>query len=424
MLRSGEANTPGPNYYTLVTRISSTIADKIRGRHQMTTDTDDIDFGQPDDTGISLERKYQEQMRQIVSQKIELPISTLPSMIKEQIDLKPEFQRRGRWDIERRSQFIESIIMNVPIPPVFLGEDDYGKYEVLDGRQRLTAVFEFMRNTYSLKNLDVWTELNGNTFADLQEEKLDRLFTRRFIPAVIVLKESSPQVKYDVFDRLNTGGVVALPMEIRNAVFPGKFNRLLHKLSETREFRLLWSIPEDSKQRDEKKLYQTMGDLELVLRFFAIPRYQGKMMLKDWLTDFLDERNKAYERKADLEQEDVELFQRAARNCFIVFGETAFSRPSGKTLPSSPEASRPDQWRIRRRKQKSAPLADAVMNSLAGTDTARLTPDICARIRRDIDVLCLADLDFIKAITSGTNGIGAIQTRLRKAAAVVDSHLP
>ena len=89
-----------------------------------------IEFGdepageQPDQT--PLEKKYSQQMRQIISQKIDLPISTLPDMINEQIDLNPGFQRRDRWDVEKQSRFIESIIMNVPIPPVFLGEDQYG----------------------------------------------------------------------------------------------------------------------------------------------------------------------------------------------------------------------------------------------------------------------------------------------------------
>ena len=66
----------------------------------------------------ALEKKYSQQMRQIVSQKIDLPISTLPEMIKQQINLNPDFQRRDRWDQEKQSRFIESIIMNVPIPPV------------------------------------------------------------------------------------------------------------------------------------------------------------------------------------------------------------------------------------------------------------------------------------------------------------------
>src|ERR1043166_3901648 len=142
-----------------------------------------------------LEEKYREQMRQIVSQKIELPISTLPEMIKAQINLNPDFQRRDRWGIDKQSRFIESIIMNVPVPPVFLGENQYGTYVVLDGRQRLTAIHEFFKNTYDLKGLRVWPELNGLTFNDLVKKKLDKAILRRFIPAIVILKESSAQVK-------------------------------------------------------------------------------------------------------------------------------------------------------------------------------------------------------------------------------------
>src|ERR1700733_15480828 len=140
-----------------------------------------IDFGDEsaDPPSTALEEKYSKEMRQIVSQKIDLPISTLPEMIKEQINLNPEFQRRDRWDEEKQSRFIESIIMNVPIPPVFLGEDQYGSYVVLDGRQRLTAINEFLKNTYKLTSLKVWEDLNGQSFNDLQKKKLDRAITRR-----------------------------------------------------------------------------------------------------------------------------------------------------------------------------------------------------------------------------------------------------
>ena len=152
-----------------------------------------VDFGDnlATEPQIPLEQKYREQMRQIISQKIELPISTLPEMIKEQINLNPDFQRRDRWDQEKQSRFIESIVMNVPIPPVFLGENEYGTYVVLDGRQRLTAIYEFLRNTYKLKGLEVWAELNDQSFNDLQKKKLDRAITRRFVPAIVILKESS-----------------------------------------------------------------------------------------------------------------------------------------------------------------------------------------------------------------------------------------
>src|SRR6266550_3898437 len=149
-----------------------------------------IDYGEepvePVEPGTTaLEQKYSKEMRQIVSQKIDLPISTLPEMIKDQIDLNPDFQRRDRWDVEKQSRFIESIIMNVPIPPVFLGEDEYGDYTVLDGRQRLTAIYDFLRNIYPLKNLQVWSELNGSRYTDLEKKQLDRAVSRRFVPAVV-----------------------------------------------------------------------------------------------------------------------------------------------------------------------------------------------------------------------------------------------
>jgi uncharacterized protein with ParB-like and HNH nuclease domain len=118
-------------------------------------DQDPIDLGDSNTSEIQipLADKYSAQMRQIVSQKIDLPISTISEMIKEQINLDPSFQRRDRWDRDKQSRFIESIIMNVPIPPVFLREDEYRMYVVLDGRQRLTAINDFFKNLYPLKGL-------------------------------------------------------------------------------------------------------------------------------------------------------------------------------------------------------------------------------------------------------------------------------
>src|ERR1017187_1326406 len=230
-------------------------------------------------------------------------------MIKDQIDLNPIFQRRDRWDQVKQSRFIESIIMNVPIPPIFLGEDEYGSYVVLDGRQRLTAIDEFLKNTFKLKSLKVWEDLNGQTFNDLQKRKLDRAITRRFVPAVVILKESSPQVKYDVFDRLNTGGVIAEPMEIRNAVFQGKFNTLIRQLSELPTFRRLWDIPTDQAELEKNGLYRKMTDIELILRFFALSHYERMdMKFKDYLSDFMDTRYQEYVQNPALEQEDREVF--------------------------------------------------------------------------------------------------------------------
>lgn len=360
-----------------------------------------IEFGEePAEPGTTaLEQKYSKEMRQIVSQKIDLPISTLPEMIKEQIDLNPEFQRRDRWDVEKQSRFIESIIMNVPIPPVFLGEDQYGKYVVLDGRQRLTAIKDFMSNIYKLDGLKVWEDLNGQNYNDLQKKKLSAAITRRFVPAVVILKESSSQVKYDVFDRLNTGGVIAEPMEIRNAVFQGGFNKLVRELAELREFRRLWDIPSGQRELERNRLYRDMSDIELVLRFFALSHYdQMDMKFKDYLGDYMDRRNKEYLQNQALAAEDRALFQRAIENCWIVFGDAAFRRAAGA--------------------KKSAPLADAVMTSLSNyaPDTVRAKAAI---IRAGIETLLTGNeekqKEFQKAFGTGTNGKGAIRTRIELA---------
>jgi hypothetical protein len=366
---------------------------------------DPIDFGDepPNENLTPLERKYRDQMRQIFPQKIDLPISTLPEMIKEQINLNPEFQRRDRWDQLKQSRFIESIIMNVPIPPVFLGEDQYGAYVVLDGRQRLTAINEFLKNTYALKGLEVWQDINGHTYNDLQKKKLDKAITRRFVPAVIILKESSPQVKYDVFDRLNTGGVIADEMEIRNAVFPGPFCNLIRELSEDPGFRRLWDIPVDPEELEKNNLYRKMSDMELVLRFFALSDYSAMdMKFKDYLSDFMDRRNEAYVAQPELASSDKERFLRAVTNCWTVFGDAAFRKED--------------------KAQKSAPLADAVMIALADSDPDKVAAQ-AEKVRAAIKTLLATHEDFKKAFGTGTNGKGAIRTRIEVATEAVTATL-
>jgi uncharacterized protein with ParB-like and HNH nuclease domain len=348
-------------------------------------------------------------MRQIFPQKIELPISTLRDMIDQQIDLSPEFQRRDIWKIPKQSRFVESIIMNVPIPPVFLGEDEYGKYVVLDGRQRLTAISTFMENAYKLEELQVWDELNGLNYRDLKAKGLDKAILRRFIPAIVILKESSPEVKYDVFDRLNTGGMQAEPMEIRNAIYRGGFNEALHKLSAGETFRRLWDIPSDQAERQKNATYARMSDLELVLRFFALREYANmRGRLKDYLSTFMDERNKVYKEDPAVAASDANVFERAVNNTWRIFGADAFRKPTGSGEKKS---------------VKSAPLADAVLFALANVDPVVISNEAVGAIRTAIDDLVKHDAEFRKAIGTGTNGKSATQYRLETARQAVASAL-
>lgn len=364
-------------------------------------DAEDDSYTPELDADDALEKKYAKQMRQIHPQKIELPISTLKAMVEDQISLSPDFQRRDRWDTKKQSRFVESIIMNVPVPPVFLGEDRYGKYVVLDGRQRLTAIYEFLRSSYALEKLEVWKELNGLRFTDLEDKGLAPTLKRRFIPAVLLLRESSPEVKYDVFDRLNTGGVPLNTMEIRNAVFQGKFNRALHKLSDESVFRDLWGIPQDNVERKSNTLYSQMKDVELVLRFFAL-RDPSKIRrsFKWWLGHYLDGRNQEAEIKPDTDtfEPDRQAFFRAINSVKRVFGaENAFVRPDD-----------PDK------KSKSAPLSDAVMIAFSYLDPAKIDDAIATSLKDGLANLVGSDNAFRASITTGTNGKGAISTRVAR----------
>lgn len=363
---------------------------------------------EPEEEGLSgFEKKYKAQMRQIITQKIDLPISTLPAMLQDNIKINPEFQRRDRWDEERQSRLIESLLMNVPIPPVFLGEDDYNFYVVLDGRQRLTAIQSFLNNTLALKGLVVWDDLNGLRFNDLVKRGLDKHLTRRFISAIALLKESSSAIKYDVFDRLNTGGVKANEMEVRNAVFRGPFTDALHKLSRHPEFCKVWEIPVDDIEAQSNPLYQKMIDLSIVLRFFALSEPDKiDSTFKDFLSEFMEERNKLYLIDKELEEQDAKRFERAVANSIAVFGVNSFRNPS-KKVKGPP----------------SLPIAEAIMIGLADHDPALITETVAQEIKADFAALC-NNADFLKSISSGTNGKGAIKTRVNMAKAMFNSHIP
>jgi Protein of unknown function DUF262 len=207
------------------------------------------------------------------------------------IDLSPFYQRRDRWDDERKSLLIESFIMNIPVPPVFLYEREFNQYEVMDGQQRISALKDFYEDQFRLTGLEHWPELNGRRYSDLPG-KIRAGIDRRSLSSIVLLRESAAddievsQIRRIVFDRLNRGGVRLERQEIRNALFASPFNELVHDLSRHPIFRNAWNIPDDDMAARKVSLFQKMGDLEVVLRFFAL-RHAEK--LEGPLQQFLDE---------------------------------------------------------------------------------------------------------------------------------------
>lgn len=199
------------------------------------------------------------------------------------MDLRPFYQRRPRWDPIRQSRLIESFLINLPVPPVFLYERDYNSYEVMDGQQRITAIKDFYDGKLKLTGLQYWPELDGRYYHNLPKT-VKAGIDRRSISSIVMLKESAPEdeeallLREIVFERLNTGGVALERQEIRNALFQGRLNETIMDLSRHATIRKAWKLPLFDPEEDEKKdpalvkssFYQKMEDAELVLRFFAL----------------------------------------------------------------------------------------------------------------------------------------------------------
>lgn len=293
--------------------------------------------------------KYLKGEVRIITEQARYPLDTISAMVgSKKYVLMPAFQRRHRWDVEKKSRLIESFIMNVPIPPIFLYENDYSHYEVMDGLQRMTAIYEFYSDKFSLTGLELWPELNGKKYSELPK-KIKQGIDRRYLSSIILLQESakSPKdaqaMKQLVFERINSGGVKLEPQETRNALYNGPMNELCIDLSRNKFLCYLFGIPnkenlaedqlhfegiadfeEETFQRhlDNNALYRSMDDVELVLRFFAIRNLEG---YSEQFSHFLDAYLiKANQFNIELLNNLKKLFEETIEFAYNLFAEKAF----------------------------------------------------------------------------------------------------
>ena len=263
------------------------------------------------------------------------------------MEVRPFYQRRLRWDAVRQSKLIESFIMNIPVPPLFVYEADLARYEVMDGQQRITAIKDFYSNDLTLKGLQQWPELNGRTYSKLPSE-IRKGLDRRSISYTVLLKESAGTseeqtlLRQQVFERLNTGGVALSQQEVRNCLYQGPFNSLLFDLAKSPSFRRAWNLPPAASDEEVNpsallllnQFYVSMRDVEVVLRFFALrhaAQYQRGM--QGFLSLFMV-------KAAAFDANDLEilrgLFSQTLDVVTTVFGEKPFQPWDAKTHTWSP----------------------------------------------------------------------------------------
>lgn len=255
--------------------------------------------------------------RKLVTQPYDLGVRSIREDIRNgRISLNIAYQRKYVWDSGKASRLIESLLLNVPIPVCYFAEDDEGVYEVIDGLQRLTTIRKFLDDEFALTGVSVLTELNGQRYSDLVPRDQRRLESRT-IRCIVITADSHPDIKFDVFERLNTGAASLTAQELRNSVYRGPFNDSLKYLAQQPGFSSL--VGSFTNKR--------MGHEELVLRYFAL--VDGIEGYRPPLRQLLNAYMRNHRRSA-IPEVDSQNFLEVCQAVQAVFGDRPFMAPGSQ----------------------------------------------------------------------------------------------
>ena len=201
--------------------------------------------------------------KQVFTEKKDFPLSTLKEMVDDgDIIPNPEYQRDYVYTDKQASKLVESVLMGIPIPTIYLCVEEDNTYSVIDGQQRITSLVRYLKNDFALNGLQELNELNGKCYKDLSKD-IQKKLKSSSLSTISLLKQSTA-LKYEIFARLNQGAVKLNPQELRNCIYRGTFNKMLDDIAATNPH--LHNLFHDDNNR---KSYQ-----ERILRFFALRNYQ------------------------------------------------------------------------------------------------------------------------------------------------------
>lgn len=266
-------------------------------------------------TIFELKRKYDSKVKRII--------------------LDSDFQRESVWKPAQKAELVESILMGLPLPIFYFNQDKLGRLIVIDGRQRLTALFEYMSDKWALKGLKVLDELNGKKFRDLEPIVQAKIEDYQ-LQAHVIQPPTPDRIKFDIFDRVNRAGTQLNKQEIRNALYQGKATKLLNEIVRSKEF-----------ERSTGGAFQKnarMKDKYLVLRFLAFELYfSGEILEEDrkysYKNDIDELLGLTMEHINAMTEEQVcelhEMTLKALDNTYRYLGENAFRmvRSNGTKSP-------------------------------------------------------------------------------------------
>jgi hypothetical protein len=250
--------------------------------------------------------------RKLITETYDFTVSTINDYINNEHIVIPNFQRGYVWNRTQASRLIESLIIQCPIPVIYLSQNSDEKLSVIDGNQRLTSISLFLNDGFPLTGLSTYPELDGLTFSEL-DPRFQRHIINRTIRCIAILKETHPQIKFDVFERLNTGSVRLNPQELRHGIFNGTLMTKVEELAKTSLFKKLTSTVNDNRMK---------GD-ELVLRFFTLLErldvYEKPMSV--FLNKYAEEKRFMAEDKVN---ELSNSFISNLNKCHFLYGDFAF----------------------------------------------------------------------------------------------------
>lgn len=321
--------------------------------------------------------------------------------LKGRLNVQPGFQRQFVWDKVKSSRLIESALLDIPIPIIYLSEEKDGKDNVIDGQQRLTAFFSFIdgkfpdSSDFKLSGLNVFTELNGKKFNELSEDIQDKIMTYK-IRVIKFKKESDNDLQFEIFARLNTGAVPLNDQELRNCVYRGRFNELLKELSQEQDYKYLLGISKPEKR---------MRDVELVLRFasfYFISYLDYNAPIKRFL-------NSTMETYQHISLDDEIKLKNAFKNSISIIrnllGTNAFRRYYKGTVKD-----KNGKWE---KQQFNVSLFDILMYSFSKEDKNSVFQNL-DRIREALIDLMTTDQDFIDSIELSTSSKKMVTIRFDK----------
>lgn len=336
--------------------------------------------------------------RRLHTETLDFSISTILDSLKDGRLFIPEFQRRYVWSIPQASRLIESLIIQCPIPVIYLNQERDENLSVIDGNQRLLSLNKYITNNeFELKGLTAYPELEGLKFFEL-DSRMQRHILNRTLRCIVIAKDTHPQIKFDVFERLNSGSVKLSAQELRHGIYHGSFIKFVYKLGENRIWRHLMASNAENKR---------MKGEELIIRFFAL--HYNLSNYKKPLAHFL---NEFCERNQETPEATLnnfkELFVSTITNIKELYGEYAFKIIDEKLKPIN---------------KFNAALFDAEMLSLSSlkvpinlnkTDTTKFIKGLSGLFKDD---------EFLKTISLSTSDKNNITKRIKAVSNLVKSYV-